>query len=71
MDYRDGIPLKGKVDEPRNLVEQQRILVTEGHDQLRWGNNIEGSFNLKEAKCLLLKLDTQVPDRIWLNQWRC
>eukprot|EP00253_Pinus_taeda_P026549 PITA_26549 len=66
MDYREGSPLKEKADELRNLVEQRRILVTKGQDQLRWGNNNEGSFNLKEAKHLL-ELDSQVPDLIWLN----
>jgi len=52
------------------IVEQRKILVTGGQDQLRWGNNKEGTFNLKEAKGILLKLDSHVPDKIWQNLWR-
>jgi hypothetical protein len=39
------------------------ILVTEGQDQLRWGNNNKGTFNLKEAKGILLGLDSSVPEK--------
>jgi len=49
--------LKTKAEELRKIVEQRKILVTEGQDQLRWGNNKKGTFNLKEAKGILLELD--------------
>jgi len=52
------------------VLEQRKILVSGGHDQLRWGNNNEGTFNLKEAKLILLELDSHSPDRIWKNLWR-
>jgi len=51
-------------------VEQRKILVAEGQDQLRWGNNKEGTFNLKEAKSILLELNPLVLDKIWQNLWR-
>lgn len=46
------------------------IHVTEGQDQLRWGNNKEGNFNIKEAKYILLGLDSQGSVRIWQKLWR-
>jgi len=39
------------------------ILVTEGKDQLRWGNKNNGTFNLKEAKGILLGLDSSVREK--------
>ena len=32
------------------MLKQRKILVTDGQDQLRWGHNKEGIFNIKEAK---------------------
>ena len=52
------------------MLEQRKILVIGGNDQLRQGNNNEGTFNLKEAKHILLELDAHVLDRIWQNLWR-
>lgn len=46
------------------------ILVYKGQDQLRWDNNKEGTFNLKEAKGILLELTPQVLDKIWQKLWR-
>lgn len=48
--YRHDNPLKTKVEALMQILEQRKILVTGGHDQLRRGNNNEGTFNLKEAK---------------------
>ena len=47
------------------MFDGRKILVTGGHDQLRWGNNNEGTFNLKVEKHILLELDSHVLDRIW------
>jgi hypothetical protein len=63
IDCRDDSPLKAKAEALMKMLEQRKILVTEGHDQLRWGNNNEGTFNLKEAKGILLELDSHVPDK--------
>ena len=62
--------MKAKADALLTMLDQRKILVSEGHDQLRWGNNNEGTFNLKEAKRILLELDSHVLDRIWQNLWR-
>eukprot|EP00253_Pinus_taeda_P019460 PITA_19460 len=70
IDYRDDNPLKAKAEAFMKMLEQRKILVTGGHDQLRWGNNNEGTFNLKETKHILLELDSLAPDRIWKNLWR-
>jgi len=52
------------------MVEQMKILRSEGQHQLRWGNNNEEAFNLKEAKIILLDLNSQAPDNIWQGLWR-
>lgn len=70
MDHREDSPLKAKAEALLTMLEQRKILVTGGHDQLRWGNNNAGTFNLKEAKCILLELDSNEPDRVWQNIWR-
>ena len=70
MDHREDNPLKAKAEALLEILEQRKILVTGGHDQLRWGNNNEGTFNLKEAKHLILELDSNEPDRVWQNLWR-
>ena len=70
MDYRDDSPLKAKADALMTMLDQRKILVLEGHDQLRWGNNNAGTFNLKEEKHILLELDSTEPDRVWQNIWR-
>jgi len=70
MDYREDNPLKAKAEALVTLLEQRKILVTGEHDQLIWGNNNAGTFNFKEAKRILLELDSNVPNRVWQNIWR-
>jgi len=65
----DGM-LNTKVEALGKMLEQRMILVSEGQEQLRWGNNTKGIFNIKEAKSVLLELDSQAPKRNWLNIWR-
>ena len=62
---REDIPLKAKGEALMKMLEQRKILVLEGHDQSIWGNNNEGTFNLKEEKCILLELNSLALDRIW------
>ena len=47
MIYREDNPLKTKAKALMQILEQKKILVTGGHDQLRGRNNNEGIFNLK------------------------
>ena len=70
MGHREDIPLKSKAEELLSMLEQRKILVIGGHEQPRCGNNNAGTFNLKEAKRILLDLDSNVPDRVWQNLWR-
>eukprot|EP00253_Pinus_taeda_P019318 PITA_19318 len=70
FDLRNDNPLKSKAERLMKMLEKRKILVSKGNDQLRWGNNNEGNFNLKEAKLILLDLDSQAPDRIWQNLWK-
>jgi len=71
IDCRNNKLLKTKAEELKKIIEQREILVAKGQDQLRWRNNKEGTFNLKEAKSILLELNPLVPDKIWQNFWRC
>lgn len=66
----DNRPLKTKSEELKKILDQRMILVARGQDQLRWGNNKEGTFNLKEAKSILLELGSHVPDKIWQKLWK-
>jgi len=59
--------LETKAEALGQILEQRMILVFEGQDQLRWGNNSKDIFNIKEAKNILLELVTQAPNRTWLN----
>lgn len=49
----------------KRILDHRMILVTEGQDQLRWGNKKEGKFNIKEAKYILLGLESQASNRTW------
>eukprot|EP00253_Pinus_taeda_P025039 PITA_25039 len=66
LDHGDDSPLKIKVEALGSLLKQRMILATEGQDQLRWGNNNKGNFNLKEAKSILLGLDQR--QLLWKHQ---
>jgi len=51
------------------ILEQRKILVTDGQDQLRWGQNKEGIFNIHEAKRITLNLDPCVSAKSWQKLW--
>eukprot|EP00253_Pinus_taeda_P005286 PITA_05286 len=70
MDYRDNDPLKAQADALTTIPDQRKILISTDSDQLRWGNNNEGNFNLKEAKRIALELDSTKLDRVWKNLWK-
>lgn len=57
-------PLKAKAEALLTMLEQRKILVIGGCDQLRWGNNFARTFNLNEAKHILLELDSNESDRV-------
>lgn len=64
-DCGDDSPIKVKAEALSSLLKQRMILVIQGQDQLRWGNNNKGTFNIKEAKGILLGLDSSVPEKTW------
>eukprot|EP00253_Pinus_taeda_P022226 PITA_22226 len=70
IDGREDRTLNSKAQTLKRMLDQRMILVTGGQDQLRWGNNKEGNFNIKEAKGILLGLESQAPVRIWKKLWR-
>ena len=47
MEYRDNSPLKAKVEALIAILDQRKLLISADHDQLRWGTNNQGTFNLK------------------------
>eukprot|EP00253_Pinus_taeda_P017968 PITA_17968 len=57
--------LKTKIEALLRILEQRKIVVLEGHDQLIWGNNKEVTFNIKEDKKVFLELDSHIPNRVW------
>lgn len=52
------------------MLDKRKILKSERQDQLMWGYNNEGAFNLKKEKIILLDVNTQALDKIWLELWR-
>eukprot|EP00253_Pinus_taeda_P030148 PITA_30148 len=70
IDFIDDNPMKIKAEALRSLLKQRMVLVTEGQDQLRWGNNNKGIFNLMEAKGILLGLDSSVLGKTWQHLWK-
>jgi len=65
IEGREDKTLNSKAESLKKLLDQRIILVMEGQDQLRWGNNKEGNFNIKEAKGFLLDMEPQAPNKTW------
>jgi len=57
IESREDRILNSKDESLKRILDQRIILVTTRQDQLRWGSNKEGNFNIKEAKGLLLDLE--------------
>ena len=62
LGYKEESPLKAQANSLAMDLEQRKILVSSSSDQLRWGRNSEGNFNLKEAKRITSRLDIPNPD---------
>lgn len=69
IECREYSPNKEKAEELMNILKQRKILVQKGQDQLIWGLNKEGSFNIKEAKRLILNLDSYILAKSWQQLW--
>eukprot|EP00253_Pinus_taeda_P017486 PITA_17486 len=69
IDCRDESPIKTKTEALMGILKQRKILVSEGPDQLRWGLNKEGTFNLREAKRIIFNLDSFIPNNSWQQLW--
>lgn len=54
LGYNDESPLRGKPEDLSQDLEHRQILVSSLPDQLRWGKNNEGNFNLKEEKQIVI-----------------
>jgi len=70
IEDREDRTLNSKVKSLKRMLDQRIILVMEGQDQLRWGNNKEGNFNIKEAKGFLLDQEPQAANKTWQKLWR-
>eukprot|EP00253_Pinus_taeda_P008423 PITA_08423 len=68
--YSDETPLKAQAESLAEVLEQRNILTSTSDDQLRWGRNIEGNFNLKEAKRISIGLDFPNPNKVWKDLWQ-
>lgn len=69
IECRGDGPIKAKTKELMKILEQRKILVTEGQDQLRWGQNNEGIFDIKEAKIITLNLEPCILAKSWHKIW--
>lgn len=69
IDGREDSTLNSKAETLKRMMDQRMILVMAGNDQLRWGGNKEGNFNIKEEKGILLGLELQALVRIWQKLW--
>lgn len=50
LGHNNESPLKAQVVVLAEGLNHRRTLISSFPDQLRWGKNTEGNFNLKEAK---------------------
>jgi len=53
-----------------DILEQRKVLTLANSDQLRWVNNNEGNFNIREAKRIALGLDYPNLDGVWKDLWQ-
>ena len=70
LGHSDESPLKAQADTLTQDIEHRRILVSSSLDQLRWGNNPEGDFKLKEAKLEVAGFNYLDPDHVWKKIWQ-
>lgn len=68
--YSEDSPLKAQAEALATILELRKILISTSSDQLRWGTNNEGNFNLKEAKKIALGLEFPNPDMVWKDLWK-
>lgn len=52
------------------ILEKRKILTSTSDDQLRWGRNSEGNFNLRESKRIATRFNYLSPDKIWKDLWQ-
>ena len=69
LGYREESPLKAQANSLAMVLEQRKILVSSSSDQLRWGRNTEGNFNLKEAKQIAIGCDYQNSNKACKDLW--
>ena len=53
----------------QGLLDKRQILNSNLNDQLRWGKNKTGLFNLKEAKRIDAGLNLPNTDKMWKEFW--
>ena len=70
LGYSEESPLKTQANSLALDLEQRKILVSSSSEQLRWGQNTKGTFNLKETKCMALCFDYPNPDQVWNELWQ-
>eukprot|EP00253_Pinus_taeda_P036326 PITA_36326 len=70
LGYSDENPLKTKAKALTQELEHRRILVSSSMDQLIWGKNTGGNFNLKEAKQEVTGFNFVNPDQVWKKLWQ-
>eukprot|EP00253_Pinus_taeda_P017321 PITA_17321 len=68
--YSEETPLKAQAEALATILEKRKFLISTFIDQLRWGRNSEGNFNLKEAKEIATGHNMTNPNKIWKDLWK-
>eukprot|EP00253_Pinus_taeda_P004682 PITA_04682 len=68
LDYSGMGMLHAQATTLQGLLDKRQILNSNLNDQLRWGKNKTGLFNLKEAKRIDAGLDLNI-DKTWKETW--
>lgn len=69
IESREDGYIKEKIEELMNILEQRKMLVADGKDQLRRGKNKEGIFNIQEAKIIILNIEPCGLANPWKKLW--
>lgn len=65
LDYHELKTLQTQAKALEAILEKRKILTSTSDDQLGWGRNNEGDFNLKEAKGIVTGINFPNIDKTW------
>eukprot|EP00253_Pinus_taeda_P007691 PITA_07691 len=69
LDYNEVTTLKTQAQALEDILVKRKILTSTSKDQLRWGRNNVGLFNLKESKRIATGLNFPNTNKTWKDLW--